>query len=180
MSDPDIERRLAAAEAKLRELADIQEIQALMYEYGYSFDDGRLDDFMNCFTEDGVGEYPPFDYGFRGRAEIPHFRDSVKDLFPRLTGTFHFTASPVITVNGDTAKARWHWMNPSTMETSTGEKVSAWQFGVYDTEYRREADGWKISLNRATYLAFFDLTKGYAGQPLIEIGSESKHLGVSR
>jgi hypothetical protein len=29
-------------------------------------------------------------------------------------------------------------------------------------------------------LAFFDLTKGYAGQPLIEIGSESKQRDAAK
>lgn len=142
-----------------------------MYEYGYSFDDGRMDDFINCFTEDCVGEYLPFAQGFTGHDGIREFAEAVKGKFPRITQTFHFTVSPLIRVDGDTASSRWHWMNPSTVEDAPNTFVSAWQFGVYETDYRRESDGWKISHHKVTYVEVFDLKKGYAGEPMLILGS---------
>ena len=171
MLTDDLAARIAQLESRLRHHDDQRAIQDLMYEYGYSFDDGRMDDFINCFTEDCEGEYLPFAQGFKGRAEILKFAEAVKNTFPRITQTFHFTVSPLIQIKGDTATSRWHWMNPSTVEDSPGKFVSAWQFGLYEMDYRREADGWKIRRNKVTYLEVFDLTKGYAGQPMLILGS---------
>ncbi|MCU1477474.1 MAG: hypothetical protein JWQ64_2167 [Subtercola sp.] len=171
MSEDNISARVAKLEARIQELEDLRAIQDLVYRYGYSFDDGRMDDFIDCFTEDCVGEYLPFAEGFNGRDEITRFAEGARGKFPRLTETFHFTVSPVIVLDGDVASSRWHWMNPSSAEEASGEFVSAWQFGIYEMEFRREESGWKISRNKVTYLHVFDLTKGYAGQPMFILGS---------
>lgn len=171
MSVDDFERRIAELENRVKAFEDLRAIQDLTYRYGYSFDDGRVDDFVDCFTEDCEGEYLPFAQGFSGKSEIVAFAEAVKGRFPRVTQTFHFTASPLIEINGDTASSRWHWMNPSSVEEEPGKFVSAWQFGVYEMDYRREPEGWKIRRNRVTYLQVFDVLKGYAGQPMLILGS---------
>lgn len=171
MTGSDMETRLAELERRLAYQEDLRAIEDLMYEYGYSFDDGRMDDFINCFTEDCEGYYLPFAQGFSGHDGIVKFGEAVKGKFPRITETFHFTVSPIIRIEGDYARSRWHWMNPSTVENSPGEWVSAWQFGIYETEYRREPDGWKIHRHKVTYQEVFDITKGYAGQEMLILGS---------
>lgn len=166
----DLEQRLARLEQKVREVEDLEEIKNLMYEYGYAFDEDRIDDFVNCFTEDCVGEYSPFTKSFAKRSEISEFARGVKGVHPLLTSTFHVTVSPIIKVDGNQATGRWNWMNPCTLETVPGKPISAWQYGVYECKYRKEAEGWKISHVKVTYLAAFELLKGWANHPMLIVG----------
>ncbi|WP_083460310.1 nuclear transport factor 2 family protein [Jiangella muralis] len=181
MTESNVAERVARLEERLRVLEDQRDIERLVYRYGYTFDDGDLEGFIGCFTEDCVGEYRPFAQGFEGKDGIRQFASAVKGTFPRITETFHFTASPVIDIIGDDASSRWHWMNPSSVEDAPGTHVSAWQFGVYEMWFRRESAGWKIRRNRVTYRQVFDVTKGYAGNPMLLLGSgqaaETARLG---
>ena len=92
--------RLARVEEQLGRLQDVQDIHDLMYEYGFSFDEDRFEDFTQCFTPDATGDYVPFAGGFKGHDEIRAFCQRLRgpDASPRLAMVLHYTISPVIKV----------------------------------------------------------------------------------
>lgn len=162
----DLEARLVALEERLQRVDDIEEIKQLQYEYGFSFDEDRLDDFANCFTEDCHGEYVPFTTSFDGRDEIRGILADLKEGYPRLTMALHYTVDPVIEVDGDTATGRWNWMVPCTVLRDDDSETAAIQMGRYDVRYRRDPDGWRIHRITCTYFLASEYHKGWVRQPM--------------
>lgn len=175
MTDSNLLARVEKLEAELQHHRDLEAIRDLMYEYGFSFDEDRFEDFVQCFTPDAEGTYSPFAQGFRGHQEIREFCERLRgeDASPRLEMVIHYTVSPIIEIDGDSATGRWNWMVPCTVKKTDGERVAAWQFGRYDLKYARTDAGWKISHQHCTYFHVFELDKGWVKQPMLTMTADA-------
>lgn len=132
-------------EQKIQELLDIEEIKRLKARYCFGCDGipsidvnrNRQVDFemvASLFTDDarleGVGRC-------EGRDAIREYYKGIQ----RLPLAIHSVTTPLIEVSGDSASGKWHGIIPLI---TAEEKVAAWLFGVYEDEFVRTADGWKI------------------------------------
>lgn len=139
MSDPK------TLEQKIQELLDLEEIKRLKAQYCFGCDGIPSID-VNCdrqvdyelvaslFTEDakleGVGRC-------EGREAIRQYYKGIQHLPLAL----HCVATPLIEVDGDTATGKWHGIIPLI---TADEKVAAWLVGVYEDDFIRTPQGWKI------------------------------------
>jgi SnoaL-like domain len=132
-------------EQKIQELLDIQEITRLKAKYCFGCDgvpsaDVNHDRHVNydmvasLFTEDaeldGVGRC-------RGREAIREYYKGIQHL----PLAIHCVATPLIEVHGDAATGKWHGIIPLI---TAEEKVAAWLVGVYEDDFVRTSEGWKI------------------------------------
>ena len=132
-------------EHKIQELLDIEEIRRLKARYCFGCDGipssdvnrNRHVDYelvASLFTEDarleGVGRC-------EGREAIREYYKGIQ----RLPLAIHCVATPLIEVNGDTATGKWHGIIPLI---TAEEKVAAWLVGVYQDDFVRTSQGWKI------------------------------------
>ena len=127
-----------------QELSDRFEIQDLIYRYAQLVDGREIDALRSVFTPDAH-----IDYSAMGGA-VGNLEDTLAFLKASLTGdlfpnTQHLTANLQITVDGDMGRGRVMCFNPMDMALPNGEKQVFFLGLWYLDEYRRTADGWRIS-----------------------------------
>jgi hypothetical protein len=133
-------------EQRLRKLEDIEEIKKLKARYCEACDggwDGRAshdtDKIVALFAEDGVWDGGV--YGNReGRARIREYYQNN----PEVPFAFHLLTNPIIETDGDRATGNWHLMICLTQADQAAVLVA----GVFDDEYVRTAQGWRIKRSR--------------------------------
>jgi hypothetical protein len=133
-------------EQRLRRLEDVEEIKKLKARYCEACDggwDGRAshntDKIVALFAEDGIWDGGV--YGNReGRAQIREYYQSN----PEVPFAFHLLTNPIIEVTGDRATGNWHLMICLTQADRTAVLIA----GVFDDEYTRTAEGWRIMRSR--------------------------------
>ncbi len=133
-------------EQRLRRLEDIEEIKKLKARYCEACDggwDGRashdLEKIVALFTEDAV-----WDGGVYGRREG---RAALRDYYqrnPEVPFAFHLLTDPIIEVNGDRATGNWHLLISLTQADQSSMLIG----GVFEDEYARTAEGWRIKRSR--------------------------------
>lgn len=127
-----------------QELSDRFEIQDLIYRYAHLVDGREIDELRSVFTRDAHIDYSAMG-GTVGNLEdtLAFLKASLtEDLFPN---TQHLTANLQITVDGDVGSGRVMCFNPMDMALPNGEKQVFFLGLWYLDEYRRTADGWRIS-----------------------------------
>ena len=127
-----------------QELSDRFEIQDLIYRYAQLVDGREIDALRTVFTEDAYIDYSAMG-GAVGNLEdtLTFLKASLTaDLFP---STQHLNANLQINVDGDTGIGRVMCFNPMDMALPGGEKHLFFLGLWYLDEYRRTADGWRIS-----------------------------------
>ncbi len=151
---PDLSGRIAEAEAKLARLAtraervtDYNALRNLQQIYGYYTDKALWDQVTDLFSEQATLEL--------GQNGVYVGKPAIRRYLQSLTGgrnglaagqlNNHFTLSPVITLaeDGRSARARWRLLLQDGVwgDASGGN----WGAGVYENEYVKEDDVWKIS-----------------------------------
>jgi ketosteroid isomerase-like protein len=108
--------------------------------YNQAIDQGRFDDFLACWCEDGV--FDGLGGPYVGKAAIRKFTDSYDERYRlRLNGLKHFTANILSRINGDTATSSSH-----LQLVTTGAKGAHILFtGRYEDELRRVGGQWLFS-----------------------------------
>ena len=148
MADQEWMARVAALEARIKVLEDIEEIKKLMWNYTYYLDYGEVDKVMDCFTDDarlevrmrGTAETGCHVGVFEGKKAIetgvyrvaPHFKDRFVEA--------HQIENPVVTVEGEKAKGIFYLFSPH------GRERAVWAHGRYDMEFVKVNGKWKIHL----------------------------------
>jgi len=127
---------LAALEARIRRLEDIEAIRTLRNAYHAALNDGRYADVVDLFTDDGkvvLGYLATYegrdaiDKGFRGMGERERF--FIKQ----------YIHSHDVTVEGDSGTGR------SYLEARYGRYGVSWLVaGRYDDVYERVGDKWRF------------------------------------
>ncbi len=131
---------------RVRVLEDIEAIKQLKAMYCNSCDGGwdrpthDYDQVAALFTEDAVTD------GTAGRTAG---RENIRRLYRSYQVTpfaFHRVTNPIIKVAGDQATGNWHVL--VALARPDGQAV--WIAGIYDEEYVRSRDGWRIKLLKFT------------------------------
>ncbi len=122
-------------------------IRELMARYCFHFDNGEFDDWLNCFTDDGV-----FDLGkigrHAGRAGLQKFLTTIP-LTNGLPMIKHCVMNSIVAVNQDTATARSY-----VVVVRTGEQLAISIAGRYEDQLVKVGGDWRFK-ERTVH---FDLT----------------------
>jgi SnoaL-like protein len=153
-SPPDLSARIAQAEQRLAALSsratrveDYNAVRNLQQIYGYYQDKALWEQVLDLLADDATLE--------AGQNGVYVGKPAIRKYLFSLSGgraelakgqlNNHITLSPVITLaeNGAAAKARWRLLVQDGMfgDTSGGN----WGAGVYENEYVKQNDVWKIS-----------------------------------
>ena len=134
----------------VEELLAREAIRDTMAKYNTSGDRLKVDDYVACFTEDGImeSEFVPEDKAFRyaGKAEIRAWQMRWLDRKPGDTvhkASFirhHLSTSKIDVTGPDTAKARTYWV----AWTDIGPDHA----GYYLDDFRKVQDQWLIAHRR--------------------------------
>ncbi|HXC60079.1 MAG TPA: nuclear transport factor 2 family protein [Steroidobacteraceae bacterium] len=147
-ADADLRERLARLAYDVQAGEDISAIKRLQRSYGYYLDKGLWTDLAEYFTEDAVANYPAG--VFVGKASIrEHLYRNVGSVPIGQVGLGdnrlynHMNIQPVVHLDpgGQTAKGRWR---AYAYFGSMGGGAT-WAEGVYEMQYRKEGQVWKIS-----------------------------------
>jgi hypothetical protein len=171
------EERIAELEARLGKVEDVLTIRHLQHAYGYYLDKCLYDEVVDLFAEDGEVVFIGGVYkGKKGAARLyaGRFRNNFANgkngpSHGRLLD--HPIMQDVITVADDraTAKARFRVLMQAGTHYSVATAqtpVRQWfEGGLYENDYVREDDVWKIK--RLFYRAFWHgtLEHGWAYTP---------------
>jgi ketosteroid isomerase-like protein len=122
------------------ELEDKFAIEERIGIYNQAIDQGRFEDFLACWCEDGV--FDGLDGPYVGKAAIRRFTDSYDQRYRlRLNGLKHFTVNIVSRIDGDRATSSSH-----LQLVTTGAKGAHILFtGRYEDELRRVDGQWLFS-----------------------------------
>jgi len=154
----EVESRLAALEAKVTQLEDINAIRRLQWAYGYYIDYNRPEETAGLFAKDGCVVFLSGEYvGYEGVMRL--YGTWFQNLFTTgqrgpIHGFLldHFQLQDVITVSDDglTAKGRfrgilaggWHDDVIGTKPDVVPQQF--WESGIYENDYVKEDGVWKI------------------------------------
>ena len=133
-------------------MEDIEEIKQLQACYINALITTQWDELLDCFVEDGVVDL---------MAGLARGKEAFTKLFKEKIAASHigkegcYVVHPIITVNGDSAKASWllytMFSQPHKIFMDVPPEISEtdapdWIHGFYEMEYRRENGKWKINL----------------------------------
>jgi hypothetical protein len=142
--------RLERLEKQLNDVQAVKEIEKLQAQYLHYVIYNKLDDVWTLFSEEGVLDVFQEKSPAKGAEEITAIFQERKTMVEKnLEQGSHavmFDSSPVITVEGDTAKSSFLLFN--MMEVN--EQSLGVQQGSYNLEFVREAGKWKISYLKYT------------------------------
>ncbi len=144
--------------AKVRWLADIEEIKQLKARYASACDDDyACDAIAALFTEDAI-----WDGGMMGYART---REGIREFFSGASDVVgfavHGVSNPLIQIEGDRATGQWYLHQPMTIK---GTEDSFWFCAQYKDEYVRTPDGWRFSHVRLIARAFTPYQDGFGKQ----------------
>lgn len=135
----------------LERLVALEDIRDLAARYSHCRDALDLEGLLELFSDEAILELGPKHGGdLVGKAAIrAHYERSFVTGGGRPFSTMHFVTNPWIVLTGtDTAQARWSLL-VGVIDGSTGTPLR--YLGVYDDEYRRERDKWRVRERRVEF-----------------------------
>jgi hypothetical protein len=135
---------------RLLRMEDVEEIKKLKARYVAACDGGWAgtqshdkEKILALFTEDCVWDGGV--YGKReGRAALRAYYDQNSASDAPLA--YHLLTNPIIDVNGDHATGNWHLTIMLLLPNGTSHLVG----GIFNDEYARTAEGWRIKYSHFT------------------------------
>lgn len=127
-----------------QEISDRFEIQDLVFHYADLVDQKKIQELREVFTEDAFIDYSVFGGSVGDLETTLEFLEGAltNALFPN---SQHLNANVQVELHGDTAKGRVMCFNPMEMSMPDGG-TQVYFIGLwYVDEYRRTAEGWRIS-----------------------------------
>jgi SnoaL-like domain len=135
----DLEATVRTLEKRVGELEDRLAIYQLMYSYGPAADSGSSQAAANLWTSDGV--YDVADTGvLTGHNELQSMYEGQSHQALIKKGASHLTASPHVTINGDTAVATCY----SFVFAHEDGNYKVWRVSSNRWELVRESGRWRI------------------------------------
>ncbi len=127
-----------------QEISDRFEIQDLIYRYAHLVDQKEIQGLRDVFTEDAFIDYSAMGGSVGHLEETLTFLEGAltDELFPNFQ---HLNANIQIELAGDTATGRVMCFNPMQISLPDGERQVYFLGLWYLDEYRRTAEGWRIS-----------------------------------
>jgi SnoaL-like domain len=123
-------------------LADVTAIETIKYRYLRGLDTKHWDDFADTLTDDVIGDYGSSmgeEHHFTNRADLVEY---MRSAMPAGVITEHRVTHPEIEVNGDEATGTWYLQDRVIVAEFNFMLIGA---AFYHDQYRRTADGWRIS-----------------------------------
>jgi len=149
----ELERRVQALEARVRELEATAAIERLQYIYGYYLDNRMWDEIVALFSDDGEVEI--------GRRGIYRGADQLRTFFVDVLGRGrsgrtrnelhnHIQLQGVVTLapDGARASARFRALAQFAAELPDGRAGCGWAEGVYENQYIRQDGAWRFKALR--------------------------------
>lgn len=138
MSD-DADRRVRALEQRVALLEDKLALYHLISTYGPSVDTGSAEATGALWAEDGAYEFDTT--RLDGPAGIAAMVEG--DMHQGLVrqGCAHILALPVVTVDGDEARATGY----SRVYRRVGDGYEVWRVSANHWRFRRTPDGWRVT-----------------------------------
>jgi hypothetical protein len=133
--------------------ADALAITNLISESQYLVDVGRWDDLVDqCFARETAGVVPEADFGFARWRGTQALREGYGSSLPNFTAAVHTVANMHLTIDGDSATARyylqgWHWFKEAPAERS-GDNADFLILGVMTDDFIRQDGGWRLLRRR--------------------------------
>jgi hypothetical protein len=167
-----IEERLAALEAKVRELTDREELRDLRYRYHEYVNEGKFAEIPGLFTENGELDFAHMGSA-KGREKVAGFfagldRSSEKTSgqpAPGISFVKQFIHNHVIKFHGDHAHG-FSYLEAKPVYNGEAFLVAA----RYDDEYVKENGAWKFSKMTLTPYFMVPLKEGWAQKDRIKMG----------
>jgi 3-phenylpropionate/cinnamic acid dioxygenase small subunit len=130
-------------EEQVRWLVDRARISDLLHAFARALDTKDWEAYAAMYAESGVLELP---WATVGRAELAGF---VSQDLGRFHATHHLSSNHSIEIDGDTARSRSYLLSMHVVDPD--DQASQWLAGGwYDNEYRRTAEGWRLTRVRIT------------------------------
>jgi hypothetical protein len=135
----------------LARVDDITAISQLKYRYLRTLDTKAWDEFEACFLPEATGDYNGLVFDDRA-ALVSYMRENLGEGLI----TMHQVHHPEITVDGDTATARWYLHDKVFVEAFRFMLEGA---AFYDDRYVRTPEGWRVAHTgyRRTFEATYNL-----------------------
>lgn len=135
---------------------DLEAIKRVKYRYLRALDTKHWADFADTLTDDVVGDYGSSlgqEHHFTNRNALVEY---MRNAMPENVITEHRVTHPEITVDGDEASGIWYLQDRVIVAEFDFMLIGA---AFYHDEYRKTADGWKISATgyKRTYDATLSL-----------------------
>ena len=149
MSIKKLEKKVQELEKKVQNLQDIEAIKKLKAKYSYALDQKDWKTVLDCFTEDANADWGVFAGGsgkYNGKKEIEKF--FTLDV-PKAASFFvHMIHNALIEVKGDQARGQWYYEEPLTW---VEENRAGWIVGIYDEQFTKQNNEWKIKNVKVTH-----------------------------
>ncbi len=133
--------------------ADTLAITNLISESQYLVDVGRWDDLVDqCFARETADVVPEANFGFALWRGTKALRDGYGSSLPNFTAAVHTVANMHLTIDGDSATARyylqgWHWFKEPPAER-TGDNADFLILGVMTDDFIRQDGDWRLLRRR--------------------------------
>lgn len=128
----EFEKRLALLEDKFTVLET-------MNRYEYYVDHKMLDELMDIFTEDAIGDYDIFGK-LEGKEEVHGFFRDYMEGKTNFKFWFHMIHNGFVEIEGNTAKGFWQIEMANTFK----DIGATWLFGTYNNEFVKMDNKWKL------------------------------------
>ena len=135
---------LAALEARIRRLEDLEAIRNVKHRYFRCLDSQQWDELRSCFTDDVVTDYEDGHYHLEGIDEAMRFlTESLGGLRAMGRVAKHTGLHPEIELTSDTT-ATGHWTLHAFAFDARRRELST-QVSYYEDRYRKTGGEWRIT-----------------------------------
>jgi len=127
-------------------LEDREEVRVLHARYCLTIDTGRYEEWIDCFSDDGIFESPRFGK-FGGRDSLKRFCAVYKESLGGAK-VMHVVANPAFELDGDSGTGISYLLYYHCKEG----KVQQCTVGYYTDKLRKTPAGWRFASRQVTIL----------------------------
>jgi hypothetical protein len=143
----------------IEELLAIEEIRNLRLEYSASFDHQDLDALMSLFTADAVCDFGSYGVWCGTDSIRRNYKENMGQVGSEFD-SLHVVTNPLIKLTSPTtATGRWYLIDLLTrqkpvtaLETRGGHDSPLLWLGLYEDDYCKVGDAWKIAYCKLSFL----------------------------
>ena len=145
MSEKALLERIEKLENQIRELRDIEDIKNLQKAYGYYIEHWMAPEIIDLFS-DGPDVSLTLAAGtYLGKEGVRRYFESRDNNNPEfLHQVMQLCGVVDVTPDGKTAKGRWYGFGANAFPGPGGTINPGWMNGIYEVEYVKENDIWKL------------------------------------
>jgi hypothetical protein len=124
---------------------DVTQIQQLYARYAWALDDGREDEWLACFADDGSVDSSHFGH-FQGPEELQRFLVKYRGAFKTMQ-LRHINSNLLVDIFGDRAEGRCYLV----LHSSRRGRAEINAIGVYRDELRQSNGRWLFASRKVTW-----------------------------